>query len=399
MNSYDVIVVGAGPSGTISSYTLARLGFKVLLVDKERFPRYKPCGGALTLKTVRLLKHEGLFDDNMVESTNRFIDVYLRNEYVTTIELDAPIFIVDRAKFDFLLLKKAIDAGVTFHANEYAIKASYDSNKAYLLTSESSYTSEFIVGADGVNSKVALTSGLRNRWRMDEIGIASQAFLYTTTPKAARNTNIMLFFGYIPYGYGWVFPLSNKVNVGIGTRAEFSSLLLKIQSSFYKYIEKRIKGVTSMVTYHPLSLGINSERVVAKGRILLVGDAAGLADPWSGEGVYYAILSGLAAALVIGKHASCKTPDLASSSYNSLVRSILKELEYAAKISRLFYKSINLSVRLLKKTDLFSNYLSMLLSGRLSYSQLYRKLTNIFSLLLESSSPNFRKDVVLNPNY
>ncbi|MEM4062094.1 MAG: FAD-dependent monooxygenase, partial [Desulfurococcaceae archaeon] len=72
MNSYDVIVVGAGPSGTISSYTLARLGFKVLLVDKERFPRYKPCGGALTLKTVRLLKHEGLFDDNMVESTNRF---------------------------------------------------------------------------------------------------------------------------------------------------------------------------------------------------------------------------------------------------------------------------------------------------------------------------------------
>ena len=150
METYDVLIAGAGPSGIMAGYHLAQAGMKVLILEKTRFPRRKICGGALTRKTLNELP----FDISPV--IHREVDRgYLgyRGRTITAIHTDTPIaYLVERASFDAFLLDKAIEQGVDCIQQAQAINVSQTNTGVTVHTREDSYQGRFLIGADGVHS-------------------------------------------------------------------------------------------------------------------------------------------------------------------------------------------------------------------------------------------------------
>ena len=161
---YDVTIVGAGPAGSTTAKFLSEKGFKILLIDKEKFPRDKPCGGGLPLRVLQRFPY--VVNDKIIETYSSSGTIFSPSlQHKIEIYKNTPIIAMTlRKKFDFELVKFATDAGTVFQdgTSVSAVKISNDTAQV-TLDHENVIDSELIVGADGVNSSIARTQGLRSR--------------------------------------------------------------------------------------------------------------------------------------------------------------------------------------------------------------------------------------------
>ncbi|MFX1604183.1 MAG: geranylgeranyl reductase family protein, partial [Promethearchaeota archaeon] len=343
---HDLVIVGGGPAGAICARRAAQNGLDVVLIEKEVHPRQKLCGGVLTQRVTDLID----FDIEQAVQTH-FCGgrVYSQSgEYLEGSLRNYTGYLVDRTDFDHLLIQEARKAGARVEEGAKVVAIEQTKTGIRVLTLGDSYKAHLLVGADGVNGVVARMTGLRNRWPSDSVALCiatdipmeQDEIVRTMSMTDSEFLGIDLHFGIIDIGYGWCFPKRNKLNVGIGCRMDKAAGLRDHWKSFLRRVEK-LKGVSLEVSRRSafrVPFGGRTRRHVAR-RTMLVGDAAGLVSSVTGEGIYYAMLSGLLAADVASEAVEMKMPYHLVTYEKRLKESILRELNIAAGLSEILYKS------------------------------------------------------------
>jgi len=373
--TYDVAIVGAGPSGTYLGAKLAKMGLKTLILEKYSFPRYKPCGGGLTKKAVNLLPEgwQSLVED---EITN-IIFTYKMKEPVK-IKFDSPvIYTVMRDRLDSWLAETAQKAGAKLLEASPVKYISFSENCFEVTTDSNRFKARYVVGADGPASIVC------KKFPYDtEVGFAkaleAEIRVDDKTLQQYRST-IWLEYGLIDHGYSWIFPKKNHLSIGNGT---FSKKRIDLKQNLNNFSNAKFPGEFTLIKRqgHPIPYLKGTSGKFQWQKTLLVGDAAGFADPLTGEGIYYALKSAEVAAEVISESA---VNDENLNTYTERVsKAILEELLQAKKISQVIYGIPNLIHKIITKNPEVVKKMLNVAYGTETYSSLtnYIKSMPVFKL-------------------
>jgi geranylgeranyl reductase family protein len=287
---FDAIVVGAGPAGSTAAYRLAGAGARVLLLDRERFPRDKPCGGGLTYRAVRQLP---VTVEPVVEDVVDRFELGLR--YGSRFERggEGPLVLMtQRRRLDAHLAGQAAEAGADFRDGARVTALEAGDSEATVRFDGAAAAAPVVIGADGVNGIAARALGLGSRRRY---GVALEGNVsYGHAREERWRGRAVVELGAVPGGYAWVFPKGDHVNVGVGgweTEGPRLREHLERACAEYGLPSSRLAALRG----YRLPMRRPGESA-GRGRVLLVGDAAGLVDPLSGDGIYEALVSARLAA-------------------------------------------------------------------------------------------------------
>jgi geranylgeranyl reductase family protein len=280
----DVIVVGAGPAGSTAAYRLAAAGADVLLLDRARFPRDKPCGGGVTGRAARLIPFS---IDPVVEHVVTHADLRLRYGRKHARGSGRPlVYMTQRRRLDHYLAERAAEAGADFRDGMRVTDVAANGAVAVTAGGER-FEAEALIGADGVNGMTARALDLGGN---TTVGVALEGNLPHDEIDASRyEGRVALELGIVPGGYGWVFPKGDHVNVGVGGWGREAPNLRDHLRRLCAEHGARFEDLQDLRGYRlPLR---SPKATLARGRALIVGDAAGLIDPISGDGMYEGFLS------------------------------------------------------------------------------------------------------------
>ena len=325
MAHYDLVIVGAGPGGATTAAFAARAGLRTLLLDRETFPRDKICGDAISGKSVDVMRRLGMMDRmTAAERADRSIGcwgVTFSGPYGDEVAIPftkelgkpvAPGFVCDRVTFDEMVLNEALEAGAELWTEATVTGLLRDGSRVTGVrvkrrtdagTEETEVTAPVTVGADGAYSVVVRELGMD---QLDERHYCAglRAYYRGVTGFHERNHVEIHFVDEAIPGYFWVFPMADdRANVGIGMLSkEVKKRDIKLKPLLDQLVEhprfkERFANATreGAVKGWGLPLGSKPRRMYGDGW-MLVGDAASLIDPFTGEGIGNAMISGERAA-------------------------------------------------------------------------------------------------------
>jgi geranylgeranyl reductase family protein len=365
--TYDAIVVGAGPAGSTAARALARGGARVLVLDRAKFPRDKPCGGGITFRA------DVAGDIDLAPVTEREIygvrvSVRLGRRFER--ENDHLLArMTQRSKLDAYLLDRAAEAGAGVHDGAFVRDIELHGATARVHANGDVYESRVLIGADGINGVTANALGLNS---MSECAVAFEA----NYPGDSRtmdhwSRHIALDLGGIPGGYGWIFPKGDHLNIGVGGWKHVGPSLrgrLARFCAYYGLDESKLYGHRG----YQLPLRRDGAPIV-RGPAMLAGDAASLVDPLSGEGIWAAFTSGRLAAEHALRYLAGDAPDLRG--YQRAVEAVMRdELIASQRLQLVFQRLPKLSILMLKYNDAFWRYMTEIIRGDITYPDLPRKL-------------------------
>ena len=360
----DVIVVGAGPGGSTAAYDLAQAGASVLLLDRADFPRDKPCGGGVLISAVKMLPYS--LEPVTEQTITRFRVRYKRSWEFEHRYHEPLALMTQRSRLDAYMVEQAVAAGAEFRDGS-AVR-SIDGARITLANGDV-HEAGGIIAADGANGIVRRALGLpRLRGAVALEGNADRS-----EQRAGRrwSDTVGLELGSMSGGYGWVFPKGDHCNVGLGG---FPSAAPTLRGELSKYAgcESFDAAALTELRGHHLPLRDPNSALVA-GRVAFVGDAAGLVDPLSGEGIGNAIRSGQLAAQAALKCVSGQSPDL-SGYQQSIEAEIEPELRVARQLQALFHQCPWPYVQLLRRSDRFWTAFCRIVRGESSYTKFQSRL-------------------------
>ena len=292
MQHFETIIIGGGPAGVATGISLLKHGKSCCIIDKQQFPRDKTCGGLLTQKTIDLLEELELsrcLEDFYIHKTNR-LRLLARNREIVTFDCKHDFHLTNRKIFDNLLIEEFKKRNGTLFENEKAIGINFQ--EKIVTTDKQQIKYDYLVCADG--SKSLSNKLIKKKTLGFTIEADIPAGLFPFDHQAVG-------LDILPKidGYGWIFPKKEYVTIGLGGSYKKGRNFLKM---FRQYLNDYgispqqpvcIKGAT-------LPSGHNDGKaVVPEAGILLVGDAAGMVDSVTGEGIYFALKSGSLAAQAI----------------------------------------------------------------------------------------------------
>ena len=333
---YDVIVVGAGPAGATVARLTGQRGLKTLLLEKERFPRHKPCGGGLTPGVGRLLNMDY---SNVIEQVVTRVAFHFGDEERQV--LHAPnvrLEMVSRERFDQHLVAEAVRHGVQFMENVRVNNLEVQDDWVNVRADRgATWRSRIVVGADGANSRVARLAGLD----VGVGGVAIEAEVYPKNEAVCEDFADQAIVGFDAHlhGYGWIFPKRDHLSVGVGSFVSRNTSI-RLGDAFERFLRRfACLDGARVIRRRGWPIPIHREvHVVNSERVCLVGDAAALADPLTGEGIYYAIHSGILAADAICQDLPIKGA-LTRFYSQQVEKRIMADLLRAARIATVFYRT------------------------------------------------------------
>lgn len=339
MAQFDVIVVGGGPAGSTAARELASSGARVLVVDKETFPRYKACGGGIPLRTEQLLPFP---IDAVVEDSVHRLDVAYQGKWGFVRDSGAPFaHMVMRDRFDALLLEQAQRAGAEFRAGITVRSLSANGPEGGVVVRGDGFeaAADYLVCADGAHSPVGRMAGLGAdlaecaAWEVEVRAPASKM--------RSLKATALIELGYNPWGYAWVFPKAGVLSIGIVLPRDRAKEMRGLVDAYRRRLGVA-EAEVDIARGHKIRFRRGHERLT-DGNILLAGDAAGLADEFTEEGIFYAILSGrIAARNVLRAMAGA---DGLNRYERDIDREVMPELRAAREVAFMFYGMLRRAAR------------------------------------------------------
>ena len=315
---FDALIIGAGPAGSFAAERLARGGVRVALFDGRPAGEPKACGGGVTSKALKAWPH-------LLEAMGRTVEeveMYSPAGTRVRLKLDAPFAIYSRVAFDSYLRDRAVQAGARVIPERVSLAVDADRREGWTVRARSgaSWEGRMLVAADGANSPIArrLAGALPNAEM--EVAFGYRAPL----PKRDDAPTVIAFLpGWV--GYAWAFPRLDHISFGVATSQDafdhrsLDALLWEFMVGYYRIredsdaplwssraknssdadsshrtlIEKKLRASVDRYAARIPGLAVETwnARRVGSDTWALLGDAAGFADPVTGEGIYYALRS------------------------------------------------------------------------------------------------------------
>ncbi len=364
MADFDVVVVGAGPGGSTAARVLAEAGARVCLLDRAAFPRPKACGGALSPRVLRLLP-PGI-EPYCRATIRRGVFTYLSRQPFEVTSRVPMGYMVRREEFDAWLRGLAEEAGAQVRESRAVRAVGREGSALLVRTGDEVLRTRMLIGADGANSLVAAQL-LPRRPPPAYIGLESEV---PWNGDDTSRATVLVDVGRYPRGYAWAFPKGDRVNVGVMLDYRRGRGLREALDAFLTGCAAYpvIPGTDCLAA--PVAAPRGEPVLCAARGVLLVGDAAHLADPFLGEGIYSAIRSGRFAAEAV-LHAR-DAADTAARYERAVAEAIWPDLRAASRLAALFHRMPRWWHRLLSRMPgSLLEYVSILL-GEESYAGLLR---------------------------
>jgi geranylgeranyl reductase family protein len=292
---WDVVVVGAGPAGASAARSAAENGARTLLVDRASFPRYKTCGGGLVGASLATLP-PGL--DLPVRDAITAMTFTHRGRCARTLRRSTELLVtVNRDEFDAALVTTAASAGAVVRDGTPVRAVRPAPGGVLVETGRGSVLARAVVGADGSASRIGRHVGVR----CAQVDLGLEVELRAGATAGEWQGRVHLDWGPLPGSYGWVFPKGDVLTVGViaargdadATRVYLRGLVERLGLASLPVLRDsghltRCRAETSPLT---------------RGRVVVAGDAAGLLEPWTREGISYALRSGHLAGRVAARMA------------------------------------------------------------------------------------------------
>jgi len=342
---WDVVVVGAGPAGAMAAYEAARSGASTLLLDRQRLPRYKLCGGGLIGTSMSSLPagfqmpattsaSSGLFSFDSGTAVRRTADA-------------AFLHMVMRSDFDAELVRCAEGAGARVQDSTSVIGVNVSDvdgwdSEIQLRCDSSVIRARTVIGADGSTSRIAKFVGAR----FDQIDLGLEIeFALTDALKERWKDAVLLDFSSIPGAYGWIFPKPDRLTVGV-----IAGKGLAVQQREYLSALIAAHDLQGQLVVHEgghLTRVRAQDSPVERAGVFLCGDAAGLLEPWTREGISFALRSGRLA----GRTAAATANAQPTATYTSALHGLLgEEMRVGAMALRAYSKHPKLIAKALQRT-------------------------------------------------
>jgi geranylgeranyl reductase family protein len=362
----DVTVIGAGPAGALLAYLLSRHGMRVVLIDKARLPRVKPCGGGLNHKTVELLPFA--IQPVIERVVSRLVFTHrLRLPFART--SPAPLVtLVTRCRFDHVLVEHAAAAGTRVIDACRITRIEPESRRYTLRANGLTLHSRFLAFADGAKGTLRRQAGFVSIAPHD-IGLDLDVEAGAACPWTPET--LYIDWGTWPQCYAWAFPKADHWSIGVKGPARQSRLLVEYLRHFMQYWG--LAPTTGKLDYLAHMLPTRApDMPLVRGRALVLGDAAGLLEPFTGEGIYYAVRSAHLAAEALRGACEHDTPPMTYA--QAIEAEIMPELHGARTLQTLFDAYPGLFHLLVRAYPRFWRALAKILRGERGFADVDRVL-------------------------
>ncbi|MDY6939322.1 MAG: geranylgeranyl reductase family protein [Cyanobacteriota bacterium] len=360
---YDCIIVGAGPAGGAAAYHLAKQGYSVLILEKESLPRYRPSGGAVSPAIAQWFD----FDLSPIVSVKVDRVCYtLKNSDPVEVELETaePMWVVKRDTFDRFLVQQAQDKGAELRDRTTVTGIQFKGDSWQVNTNGEALVGRYLVGADGPVGSMA-------RWlKLKPAKARSAAAL--EVPTSNPEPSIGFEMGLVKNGFIWKFPKADGYSLGAATMLGGDSK--KLSSTLADYAKKSGLDVSAATPYeHSVTLW-DGDRTLHAQNALLAGDAAGVADPFTAEGVRPAIYTGVKAAEAISQALNGEEKALAE--YTKTIKETWgSEMVWAGRLAQAFYRFPKIGYKVGVKQPAATQLMLKILCGEDQYSRLVGRAT------------------------